>query len=109
MCTPEAEPNDDATKATPFTTSLCGTIGSDKDVDYARFVVPNDATAVHVKHTEKNGKVAYRYFVGLVPLGSNPGAIDPVHGATYTVQIRRDGNGGGGKALPTYELEVSFH
>ncbi len=106
-CTPEIEPNNDVTKATPFKTSLCGKIDSASDVDYASFVVPKGATTIDVKHSEKNGKAAYRYFLGGAMLGTDPDLLEPIPGATYTVQIRLD-RSGSTTALPTYELDIAF-
>ncbi len=106
-CTPEIEPNNDPAKATPFKTAFCGKIDSVADVDYASFVVPMGAKTIDVKHSEKNGKAVYRYFLGGASLGSDPGALEPIPGATYTVQIHLD-KSGSATALPTYELDVAF-
>ena len=106
-CTPEIEPNNDPAKATPFKAAFCGKIDSAADVDYASLVVPMGAKTIGVKHSEKNGKAVYRYFLGGTSLGSDPSALEPIPGATYTVQIHLD-KSGSATALPTYELDIAF-
>ena len=60
-----------------------------------------------MKHSEKNGKAVYRCFLGVPSLGSDPSALEPIPGATYTAQIHLD-KSGGTTALPTYELDLAF-
>ena len=63
-------------------TSFCGKIDSAADVDYASFVVPMGAKTIDVKHSEKNGKAVYRYFLGGASFGSDP--VQP--GTSQTLQ-----------------------
>jgi hypothetical protein len=106
-CTPEVEPNNDIAKATLFTSRFCGKIDSGSDVDFARFVVPKTATTVTFKHSEKSGRVSYRFFFGSVPVQPEGDQLTVIPGATYNVQMRLSQSGGSGDR-PTYELDVAF-
>ena len=105
-CTQEIEPNNDLVRATPFKERLCGKIDSATDVDYGRIIVPAKATTLTFKHSEKNGRLNYRFFLNSVPIQANE-EINVLPGATYSVQIRPPTGGGGGDR-PQYELEVAF-
>jgi hypothetical protein len=105
-CTPEKEPNDEASKATPFKTGLCGKIDSSNDVDYGSFVVPANARSITWDHTE-SARVSYRFYVAGVPVPAlDDETLQVVPGATYTVQIKSGSTSGGNR--PTYELTVDI-
>lgn len=105
-CTPEAEPNNDLAKATPFTTGLCGKIDSNNDVDYGRLTVPVGKTTIVFKHSEKGGKASYRFFAGAVPAQQSGDEVKVIPGMTYSVQVKLAS--GEGNNRPTYELDVEF-
>jgi hypothetical protein len=106
-CTPEAEPNNDLAHATPFTASFCGKIAGSNDVDFGRFVVPQNAKSMAISHSENGGKVNYRYYLNgqLLALSDS---IDAIPGATYTVQIKLATGSGNGNGTPSYQLDVAF-
>jgi len=103
-CTPESEPNNDVAHATAFTGSFCGKIAGANDVDFGRFLVPQNAKTMAITHAESGGKVSYRYYLNgqLLPLSES---IEAIPGAAYTVQIKlANGNGN----TPSYQLDVAF-
>lgn len=102
LCTQEKEPNNNASRATEFTSSLCGKIETNSDVDYGTFTVPKGATTVILKHNEDNGNATYslsRNGFPAIMLGDEL-PVEP--GETYAVRI----SSAGGK--PTYELDILF-
>lgn len=105
-CTQEVEPNNDAAQATPFTSRFCGRIDNGSDADFASFVVPANANAITLTHSEKGGDVTYRYFANGVPILGDDPVLPAIPGTTYTV--RTTSTNGGGKH-PTYEIDVSFN
>lgn len=105
-CTPEAEPNNDLAKATPFTTGFCGKIDASNDVDYGRLDVPLGKTTIVFTHSEKGGKVSYRFFAGAAPAQQSGDEVKVIPGMTYSVQVKLAS--GEGNNRPTYELDVEF-
>lgn len=94
---------------TPFTSSICGKIGSAMDVDYVTFVAPKDADVVRITHAETSGRAVYRYFLDGAQVPLQGDELDAVPGATYVVQVRLDKSNGAGGSLPSYEIDVAFH
>ena len=82
-----------------------GRIDGGNDDDFASFVVPANANAIALTHSEKGGDVTYRYFLNGAPIVGEDPVLPPIAGATYTVRITAT-NGG---KHPTYELGVSFN
>lgn len=105
-CTAEAEPNNDLSRATVFTTRFCGKIESSNDVDHGRITVPAGKTTIVFKIDDKGGKVTTKFFAGAVAVQPQGDELRVVPGMPYTVQIRLASGEGGNR--PTYEVDVSF-
>lgn len=108
VCTPEIEPNDRLAQATPFTSSLCGTLDSEQDDDYGQVVAPPNATSVTIDHSDA-GHVRYEPSVlvagHLTPLQEGT-PVPLVGGATLVIRVRPGGNFG--KTRPTYQVNFVF-
>lgn len=104
-CTREVEPNDDIDEATPFTSRLCGRIASRNDVDYATFVVPENAETLSYKLSESGGNVALHVYVNGAPLPIATGQIRAIPNATYQFEMRLS-QSGSAQDRPAYTLDV---
>lgn len=106
-CTNEVEPNDTQSKATPFTSSGCGEIGSPVDTDFFAIVAPANASKMKFSHTD-GGKLSYRIFEDgdlRVSNANNTGSLSVDGGSTYTFRIAAQFPGL--EKLP-YEIKVTF-
>ena len=105
ICTQEVEPDDTLDRATPFSTSFCGSLSSATDVDFGQFAVPQGATNLAITHVETDGKVAYRYYMNgvLLPVDAS---IPATPGIVYGVAIRLAA--GSKTNTPSYRLNVAF-
>ena len=106
-CPQEAEPNNDINKATLFTTSLCGQIGTASDVDFVSFVVPAGKTEVAIKHDAKGGKIAYRYYLQGIYLPIGGDGMKVIPGATYSIQMKLSPTSAS-TDRPSYQVDISF-
>lgn len=107
-CTAEIEPNNEADRATLFTSCIEGTLKK-SDIDHAEIVAPAQTTKVSIAHEETGGKVSYRVFINGLPFpaftGDAPEYIPAVTSATYRIQMQPSGTGSGTR---TYRLAVTF-
>lgn len=107
-CTAEIEPNNEADRATLFTSCIEGTLKK-SDIDYAEIVAPAQTTKLSIAHEETGGKVSYRVFINGLPFpaftGDAPEYIPAVTSATYRIQMQPSGTGSGTR---TYRLAVTF-
>lgn len=107
-CTAETEPNDGPAQTEWFTECFKGSVKRD-DHDYASISAPVTASKVTIKHQENGGDVRYRIYINGVPYDTfeddAPDFIPVFGGATYSFEMSADGGGG---AIRTYELEVTF-
>jgi hypothetical protein len=105
-CTQEREPNNNVNRATPFAGSFCGTIDGASDLDFGRFVAPQNAKSIRVIHTENGESVSYAYTVNGQVVSAED-MLRAIPGAVYTVQARLTRNGNG-KGQSTYRIDVEF-
>ena len=112
-CAVEEEPNDSASRATPFMACIGGKLASSRDRDYLSVVAPPNAQKMTIEHEEAGGKVLYRVgrrdgdsvdfdesFTGEAPV------MPVMPGATYVFRLTYAP--GGSKAARPYELAVTF-
>lgn len=113
-CLTEIEPNDDADRATIFTSCISGKLATDKDTDVFRITAPANASSMVVDHAEPNGKVLYRVsrdggvpILGTTVFTDGAAKIGVSPGATYVFRLSA-ANGGAKNAARPYELRVTF-
>jgi hypothetical protein len=115
-CATEAEPNDDADEATPFTGCIAGTLATSKDKDHVRIVVPAGVETMTVENAanatdEKDERVQFRVSrvepLGVpTPFTSESMSMKVKPGTAYVFQLAFAR--GGSKAARPYELRVVF-
>jgi hypothetical protein len=107
-CTKEVEPNNEANRATAFTSCVDGSLKK-SDVDFVEIVAPPQTTKITITHEDGGGKIAYRAYINGMPFpaftGDAPDYIPAVTGATYRFQIQPFGSS---NATRTYRLTVTF-
>ncbi len=119
-CTKETEPNDDASKATEFTTCVTGELNGWTDVDTLAITAPTGVTHMVVDHMESKGTI--RYAVSVRQASGSTGTsnfnmtftdqaprtkITP--GETYLFSLKWDNNGQGDvKVARPYVVRVTF-
>lgn len=107
-CTKEVEPNNEANRATSFTSCIEGSLKK-SDVDFVEIVAPAQTTKITIAHEDDGGKIAYRAYINGMPFpaftGDAPDYIPAVTSATYRFQIQPFGSS---SATRSYRLTVTF-
>jgi hypothetical protein len=119
-CKSEQEPNDDAAKATEFSTCITGELNGWTDVDSLAITAPTGVTHMLVEHIESKGPIRYAVTVRQTAGSSSTSNFNMTFtdqaprtkitpGETYLFSLKWDNNGQGDVKTPRpYAIKVTF-